>query len=54
LAEALKINRATILARAGRRSEAVADCASGLKILGDTLGSDASYTRSMAAVCAKI
>ncbi len=50
----LLVTRATILARAGRRDEAVRDCASGIKILGDTLGRDASFTRSSAASCAKL
>jgi tetratricopeptide (TPR) repeat protein len=47
----LLVNRATILARAGRIAEARADCASGLKILGQTLGPDANYTRTMAKTC---
>jgi tetratricopeptide (TPR) repeat protein len=50
----LLVNRATILARAGRRREAEADCAEGLKILVQTMGPQASYTRSMTAVCAQI
>ncbi len=50
----LLVNRATILARAGRRREAEADCAEGLKILAQTMGPQASYTRSMTAVCAQI
>jgi tetratricopeptide (TPR) repeat protein len=50
----LLVNRATILAHAGRRAEARRDCAAGLDILGRTLGPQASYTRSMAEVCAKL
>ncbi len=50
----LLVNRATILARAGQRTEARADCAEGLKILGQTLGPEASYTKSMAAICTDI
>ena len=50
----LLVNRATILARAGRRNEARTDCAEGLKILAQTMGPQASYTRSMTAVCAQI
>jgi len=50
----LLVNRATILAHAGRISAAKQDCAAGLKILGRTLGEQANYTKSMAAVCAKI
>lgn len=50
----LLVNRATILARAGRRKEALADCASGMKILDETLGPQASYTKTMGAVCAKL
>jgi tetratricopeptide (TPR) repeat protein len=48
----LLVNRATVLARAGRMTEAKADCAQGLDILGKTLGPDASYTKSMAQSCA--
>jgi tetratricopeptide (TPR) repeat protein len=50
----LLVNRAAIMAKAGRRPEALADCEAGLKILRQTLGAQASYTRSMAAVCAEI
>lgn len=50
----LLINRATIQARAGRRAEAAGDCDAGLKILRDTLGADASFTRSSAAACARL
>ena len=48
----LLVNRATILAKAGRRNEALRDCAAGIKILDDTLGRDASFTKSSAATCA--
>lgn len=50
----LLVNRAIILAKAGRRSEAVPDCAAGIKILSDTLGRDASFTKSSAATCGKL
>ncbi len=50
----LLVNRASILAKAGRRDEAVRDCAAGVKILGDTLGRDSSFTKSSAASCAKL
>ncbi len=48
----LLVNRATVLARANRMAEARADCAAGVKILNDTLGRDASFTKSMVATCA--
>ena len=48
----LLVNRATVLAKAGRMGEAKADCAEGLDILGKTLGSDSSYTKAMAQTCA--
>ena len=47
----LLVNRAKILARAGRLGEARADCAAGITILNTTLGADASFTRQMAASC---
>jgi tetratricopeptide (TPR) repeat protein len=50
----LLVNRAIILARFGRRREAGADCAAGLKILDQTLGADASFTKSDAQICAKL
>jgi len=50
----LLVNRATILARFGRRREALADCAAGIKILDQTLGADASFTRQDAGVCGKL
>jgi tetratricopeptide (TPR) repeat protein len=50
----LLVNRAIILARFGRRREAGADCAAGLKILDQTLGADASFTKSDAGICAKL
>jgi tetratricopeptide (TPR) repeat protein len=50
----LLVNRATVLARAGRMTEAKANCAEGLAILGKTLGPDASYTKSMATTCAEL
>ncbi|MFQ3595701.1 MAG: tetratricopeptide repeat protein, partial [Sphingomonadaceae bacterium] len=50
----LLVNRARVLARAGRRSEAAADCASGLAILVDTLGRDHGFTRENQAVCEEI
>ena len=48
----LLVNRATVLARANRMVEARADCAAGVRILSDTLGRDASFTKSMVATCA--
>lgn len=50
----LLVNRATILAKTGRRAEAASDCAAGLKILADTLGQDASFTRANAEICRKL
>jgi hypothetical protein len=50
----LLVNRATVLARAGRMEEAKADCAAGLVILRDTLGADSAYTKSMAETCLKL
>lgn len=50
----LLVNRATVLARAGRQAEARVDCAKGLAILRDTLGSTASFTRAMEKSCATI
>lgn len=50
----LLVWRAEILAKAGRRPEAVADCAAGIKILDETLGADASFTKSDAAICARL
>jgi len=47
----LLVNRAKVLARAGRMDEARSDCAEGMKILNDTLGADASFTKQMAAEC---
>jgi tetratricopeptide (TPR) repeat protein len=50
----LLVNRATILARAGRMAQARADCAAGIAILRETLGPDASFTKSSAATCAAL
>ena len=50
----LLVNRATILAAAGRVPEARADCAAGLVILRDTIGATSDFTRTMAATCAKL
>jgi tetratricopeptide (TPR) repeat protein len=50
----LLVYRAKVLDKAGRRTEALGDCAAGMKILDETLGADASYTRSDAAICAKL
>jgi tetratricopeptide (TPR) repeat protein len=47
----LLINRAKVLAKAGRLAEARSDCAAGMTILADTLGADASFTKQMAAEC---
>jgi tetratricopeptide (TPR) repeat protein len=48
----LLVNRATVLARAGRMAEAHSDCQAGLAILSQTLGAGASYTKQMSATCA--
>jgi tetratricopeptide (TPR) repeat protein len=48
----LLVNRATVLARAGRMDEARNDCKAGLVILSDKLGADSSYTKQMTATCA--
>lgn len=48
----LLVNRAKVLARAGRMVEARSDCAAGLDILRQTLGPDASFTKSMTTTCA--
>lgn len=50
----LLVNRAKVLAKAGRMAEARSDCAAGMTILVDTLGPDASFTRQMAAECRAI
>jgi len=50
----LLVNRAKILARAGRLAEARSDCAAGMDILRDTLGADASFTRALGAECKAI
>lgn len=50
----LLVNRAIVLAKAGRRGEAVRACSEGVKILRDTLGGTASFVRSSAATCAKL
>lgn len=50
----LLVNRAKILAKAGRMAEARRDCAAGIDILKQTLGETASFTRSMAADCARV
>ena len=50
----LLVNRAKVLAKAGRLAEARSDCAAGMTILRDTLGADASFTRSLAAECKAI
>lgn len=46
------VNRAMILARAGRKLEAARDCAAGLAILNQTLGPDAAFTRTNVKICA--
>ena len=50
----LLVNRAVILAKAGRNAEAKSDCAAGLEILGKTLGPEANFTKSMAATCTRL
>jgi tetratricopeptide (TPR) repeat protein len=48
----LLVNRAKILAHAGRMDEARKDCAAGVKILDDTLGANASFTKQLSGECA--
>ena len=50
----LLVNRAKVLARAGRMDEARRDCDAGMKILNETLGADASFTKQMAGECAAL
>jgi len=50
----LLVNRAKVLARAGRMDEARSSCDAGMAILRETLGADASFTKQMAAECAAI
>lgn len=50
----LLVNRATVLAKAGRLAEARTDCAAGVAILQKTLGAEASFTKSSAATCRKV
>lgn len=50
----LLVNRAKVLARAGRLAEARSDCAAGLEILRETLGKNSNFTKSMEKVCAGI
>lgn len=49
----LLVNRAVVLAKAGRVPEARAECADGIAILNQTLGPTAGFTRQLAATCAK-
>jgi tetratricopeptide (TPR) repeat protein len=50
----LQVYRAQVLARAGRMSEAADACTNGIQILDQTLGAQSSFTKSDAAVCAKL
>ena len=50
----LLVNRAVILAKAGRGAEAKADCAEGLDILARTMGSSAPFYISSKATCAQL
>lgn len=50
----LLVNRAKVLAKAGRMKEAVQDCAKGIKILQQTMGPQASFTKSSQATCAAL
>ena len=45
------VNRAKVLAHAGRMAEAKASCAEGVSILEKTLGADAAFTKSSAKDC---
>jgi tetratricopeptide (TPR) repeat protein len=47
----LLVNRAKILARAGRMTEARSDCTSGLEMLRATLGPDSAFTKQMVEEC---
>lgn len=50
----LMVNRAIILEKAGRHIESSHDCAAGLDILEQTMGTGASFYRSSAATCARL
>jgi tetratricopeptide (TPR) repeat protein len=50
----LLVNRARVLAHAGRMDEAHDDCAMGVQILQNTLGAAASFTKASADTCAKL
>jgi tetratricopeptide (TPR) repeat protein len=50
----LLVNRAKVLAHAGRMDEARSDCKAGLAILSDKLGADSSYTKSMVESCRRL
>ena len=50
----LLVNRARVLAHAGRRKEAAESCAAGIKILDQTLGADAAFTKANVEICAKL
>ena len=50
----LLVNRAMVLAKAGRMTEARADCDAGVAILQKTLGVEASFTKSSIATCRKV
>lgn len=50
----LLVNRAKVLARAGRMAEARKDCAAGIVILNQTVGPDSNFTKSMAETCASL
>ncbi|MEW5686081.1 MAG: tetratricopeptide repeat protein [Pseudomonadota bacterium] len=47
----LLVNRAKVLARAGRMAEARSDCAAGLELLRATLGADSGFTKQMVGEC---
>ena len=50
----LLVNRAKVLARAGRMAEARANCAQGVAILQKTLGAEASFTKQSADSCRQL
>ncbi len=50
----LLVNRAKILAKAGRTREAGADCASGLRILMQTLGPASEVTKASSKICTRL
>ncbi|HPU16233.1 MAG TPA: hypothetical protein PK808_09105, partial [Polymorphobacter sp.] len=50
----LLVNRAVILAKAGRKGEAIRDCAAGLEILARTMGKDSAFYASSKSTCDRL